>query len=154
MADTSKNPLVSLYALYQTDFQADYYEDPKFYSIYLSKWKKENNSYFKSFRLNFPKNKNITSSQNRTKYILLLTAIGFLALIGFYLYGKKERNINKLSVQERKIFGLLRKGMSNKEISAECNIELTTVKSHVGSIYSKLKIKSRKEVLNLKTKSL
>lgn len=43
-------------------------------------------------------------------------------------------------------------GLSNKEISAECNIELTTVKSHVGNIYSKLKIKSRKEALNMKLK--
>ena len=65
----------------------------------------------------------------------------------------QHQKIKQLSVQERKIFDLMRNGMSNKEIAAECNVELTTVKSHVGSIYSKLKIKSRKEAMNLNIKS-
>jgi DNA-binding NarL/FixJ family response regulator len=40
-------------------------------------------------------------------------------------------------------------GKSNKEISDELNIGLSTVKSHVNRIYSKLEIKSRKDILNL-----
>jgi DNA-binding CsgD family transcriptional regulator len=152
VADTSKNPLVSLYAIYQTDFQHDYYEDPTFYDSYLSKWENENSTYFESFRLKFPNTNSINSNQNYLKYILLFTFIGAIILIGTFLYRKKGSNIKDLSIQERKIFDLVRQGMSNKEISAECNIELSTVKSHVGNIYSKLKIKSRKEAHNLKLK--
>jgi DNA-binding CsgD family transcriptional regulator len=152
VADTCKNPLVSLYALYQTDFQANYYEDPNFYNSYLSKWKNENSSYFKSFRSKFPAAQNTPPTQNFLKYILFFTSIGAIILIGVFVYKKRGSNIKNLSIQERKIFDLVRQGMSNKEISAECNIELTTVKSHVSNIYSKLKIKSRKEAINVKIK--
>ena len=149
VADTCKNPLISLYAIYQTDFQSDYLENPMFYTEYLSKWKNENNSYFKSIRQKLPITKNKTS----TKYSILLVSAGCIFLISILVYfNNKNQKIKKLSVQERKIFDLIRTGMSNKEIAAECNIELTTVKSHVRSIYSKLKIKSRKEAFNIKTR--
>jgi len=62
--------------------------------------------------------------------------------------GKNNNLIKSLSVQERKIFTLLKDGKSNKEISEEFNIGLSTVKSHVNNIYSKLNIKSRKEGMN------
>lgn len=152
VADTSKNPLVSLYALYQTDFQPDFYDDPTFYNSFLSKWENENSTYFESFRLKFPTTNTLPSNQNYLKYILFFTSIGALILIGVFVYRKRGSNIKKLSIQERKIFDLVRQGMSNKEISAKCNIELSTVKSHVSNIYSKLKIKSRKEAHNLKLK--
>ena len=56
--------------------------------------------------------------------------------------------IQDLTVQERNIFALLQLGKSNKEISDELNISLSTVKSHVNNIFSKMNIKSRKEILN------
>ncbi len=155
VADTCSNPLVSLYAIYQTDFQSDYPENPKFYEIYLSKWENENSSYFKSFRQKFPITNNGFTNNKSAKYIVFLVSLAGILLISVFIYlKKKNQKIKHLSVQERKIFDLIRNGLSNKEISAECNIELTTVKSHVGSIYSKLKIKSRKEAINLKVKSL
>lgn len=151
IADTCNNPLVSLYAIYQTDFQADYLEDPKFYEDYLSKWKSENSLYFNSFRQKFPTYSGSFINRKSIKYIIFLAAIVCVLSIGVLIYFKrKNQNIKKLSIQERKIFDLIRNGLSNKEISAECNIELTTVKSHVSSIYSKLKIKSRKEAVNFK----
>jgi len=155
VADTCSNPLVSLYAIYQTDFQSDYLESSKFYEIYLSKWENENSSYFKSFRQKFPIVKNSSTNNKSTKYIIFLVSmVGVLLIFILIYFRNKNEKIKQLSVQERKIFDLIRNGLSNKEISAECNIELTTVKSHVGSIYSKLKIKSRKEAMNLKIKSL
>jgi len=48
-----------------------------------------------------------------------------------------------------KIFVLLRQGKSNKEIAQECSVSVSTVKSHVNSIYSKLDIRSRKEVMDI-----
>jgi DNA-binding NarL/FixJ family response regulator len=51
-------------------------------------------------------------------------------------------------VQERKVFGLLKEGRSNKEISELCGISLSTVKSHVNSIYAKLGVSSRTGVMD------
>jgi len=153
VADTCHNPLVSLYAIYQTDFQSDYLKNPQFYENYISKWEDENSSYFKSFRQKFPIVNNGWTKNNNVKYIILfLSVVGILLFSAFIYTKKKHLNFKKLSVQERRIFNLILSGLSNKEISAECNIELTTVKSHIGNIYSKLKVKSRKEAINLKIK--
>ncbi|WP_281612680.1 helix-turn-helix transcriptional regulator [Flammeovirga sp. SubArs3] len=150
VADSCKHPLISLYAIYQTDFQKDYLVNPIFYKDYLSKWENENNSYFNSFRQKFPNNEYGYTIGSKKHLIFLVSAVCFL-LVGGLIYSKrKNHNIKQLSIQERKIFDLLRNGLSNKEISAECNIELTTVKSHISSIYSKLKIKSRKEAMDFK----
>ena len=69
--------------------------------------------------------------------------------LAFIIYRKKETvsSIAELSVQERKIYKLLEEGLSNKEISEAHNIGVNTVKSHVSSILSKLKMKSRKEIM-------
>ncbi|WP_452222163.1 helix-turn-helix domain-containing protein [Lacinutrix salivirga] len=155
VADTCSNPLVSLYAIYKTDFQSDLQDNKLFYDRYLTKWKTQNDMYFNAFTQNFS-NDTIKFNSNE-KYNVWFWPIAFivfaLALVVFLIIRKRTKsNINELSVKEREIFGLLQQGMSNKEIAAECNIELTTVKSHIGSIYTKLKIKSRKEALNIKTK--
>lgn len=155
VADTCNNPLVSLYAIYQTDFQADYLENPEFYQSLLLKWKNENSSYFSSFQQKFPAENRPLFTVNNTKYfVFVVSFIGLLAISVLLYFKKKSQKVEQLSIQERKIFDLIRNGLSNKEISAECNIELTTVKSHVSSIYAKLQLKSRKDAINFKTKSL
>jgi DNA-binding CsgD family transcriptional regulator len=60
----------------------------------------------------------------------------------------KSELIDSLSIQEKKVFELLKTGASNKEISQELNIEVSTVKSHVHKIFSRLGINSRKEIVN------
>ncbi|SMG49265.1 regulatory protein, luxR family [Marivirga sericea] len=155
VADTCNNPLVSLYAIYQTDFQSDYLENPKYYQSFLLKWKNENSSYFSSFQQKFPAENHPLFTVNNTKYfVFVVSFIGLLAISVLLYFKKKSQKVEQLSIQERKIFDLIRNGLSNKEISAECNIELTTVKSHVSSIYAKLQLKSRKDAINFKTKSL
>ncbi len=47
---------------------------------------------------------------------------------------------------------MLQEGKTNKEISEEHNIGVNTVKSHVSSILSKLKLKSRREVMKPSTR--
>lgn len=153
LADSCSNPLISLYAIYQTDFQSDYQTQTPYFQNYLSKWKNEDSPYFDSFREKFPLSPPPSTKTNILNVISLFAlALGLIAIAGWIYFKKKAGKIKQLSVQERKIFELIRKGMSNKEISAECNIELTTVKSHVGNIYSKLNIKSRKEAIHLKVK--
>lgn len=153
VADTCQNPLVSLYALYQIAFLIDDHHDPAFYDAYFSKRQDEQSTYFKSLRSKFPPTPGATPLRNfQLRYILLFMGFGAVVFIGFYVYRRRNQSIDKLSVQERKVFELIRNGLSNKEISAECNIELTTVKSHVSRIYTKLNIKSRREAMNLKVK--
>ncbi|SNZ00869.1 response regulator transcription factor [Flagellimonas pacifica] len=53
----------------------------------------------------------------------------------------------KLSKQEQNVKVLILQGKSNKEIANELFISLSTVKTHITNIYSKLNIASRKELL-------
>jgi DNA-binding CsgD family transcriptional regulator len=136
-----------LYAVYQTEFQEDYYKDPAFYKAYLSKWRNNNSPYFHSFKQQIP-------IPEKPKWYILLVFLLLALFISAAIFVRegRSRKINSLSIQERRIFELLQKGASNQEISDEYNIELSTVKSHISSIFSKLHIKSRKEAINLKVK--
>jgi len=147
IADTCKNPLVSLYALYQTDFLADFRKNTAFYKEYLSKWENNKSPYFKSFRRQLP-----LSERPKWPYVLIFFFIGAFISVTILVRNRKGRKIKKLSVQERRIFELLQKGAINQEISDAYHIELSTVKSHVSNIFSKLNIKSRKEAINIKMK--
>jgi DNA-binding CsgD family transcriptional regulator len=149
-ADTCSNPLVSLYALYKSKFEKNYSVNQQFYKNFLTKWKKEHSSYFIEFRKKIPQ-----SDGFGAKLVFLLCGVfliaGFLAYIFYFRLSKKDDNpLRDLSVQERKIFALIMEGKSNKEISDILAIGLSTVKSHVNNIYSKLGINSRKDALNLK----
>jgi len=145
IADTSTNPLVSMYAIYKSDFEADFAKNKEFYETFSNKWARKDNIYFKNFNEKVSEKQN---SNNYYSYILLgiiCIVIGFLT--GKYSNNKKD-NFQDLSVQERKVFRMLKKGASNKEISEEFNIGISTVKSHVSSILSKMNAKSRKELMH------
>ena len=148
-ADTSSNLLVSLYAIYKSNFESNYSSNKNFYESYSKKWKNQDNTYFKSFSEQLPNNRKPIKTDQLTWIILVL----LFSITGFFLgklYLKRNRRLEKLSVQERKVYELLQKGATNQEISSQLNIGLSTAKSHVSSIYSKLKVKSRKDILNMK----
>ncbi len=52
-----------------------------------------------------------------------------------------------LTAREMEIFQLVAKGMSNKQIAQQLNLNLRTVKGHFVSIFSKLNVRSRTEAL-------
>ena len=52
-----------------------------------------------------------------------------------------------LSVRERQVLELLSNGLSNKEISNELNISISTTKTHISRIFKRLGITSRRELL-------
>lgn len=148
IADTSNSFLVSLYAIYKSKFESNYASNLEFYNSYIKKWKNQNNTYYKSFKKQLP-----IKTMNSSVVILGIILAFILVIIGFFIGKfelKKNKDFEKLSIQERKIFELLRHGATNQEISNQCNIEISTVKSHVSSIYTKLNIKSRKEIMNIK----
>jgi DNA-binding CsgD family transcriptional regulator len=151
-ADTCSHPIVSLYALYQSKFESKYSENQQFYKDYLEEREHQGSSYFKAFRESLP------LRPEREWLVRIIIAIAFfgLGILVTHLAGKQRQKhhnpVKNLTVQERKVYALLREGKSNKEISEEFNIGLSTVKSHANSIYSKLKVKSRKELMNLENK--
>jgi DNA-binding CsgD family transcriptional regulator len=148
-ADTGSNPLVSLFAIYKSNFEKNYPVNQQYYNNFLTKWKKERSSYFIEFRKKISQSGNVSSIKPFLIYGLFLV-IGIAVCFAYFKLSKKDQNpLRELSVQERKIFAMIMEGKSNKEISEGLNIGLSTVKSHINSIYSKLGIKSRKDVLNL-----
>lgn len=146
IADTSNTFLVSLYAIYCSNYQSNFASNISFYKAYLKKWKNIKSPYYKSFKQKIP------TKTNFSKYlVLIIICMGLLVV--YILYKNKNSKFNKLkklSIQERNIFEMLQKGASNQDISDAFNIGISTVKSHVSSIYSKLNIKSRKEIINIK----
>ncbi|AXT21261.1 winged helix-turn-helix transcriptional regulator [Flavobacteriaceae bacterium AU392] len=151
IAEKNQNPLVALYAIYKSDIDDSNIEDQQFIKTFDDKWHSEDNPYFNAYR-------NTYTMQSSNNYYLVFLSIGaFLLIMGYvfiYVFKKKKSSNNKkqlqsLSIQERKILGLIQQGLSNKEISDECHIELSTVKTHVSNIYSKLNIKSRKDAMGI-----
>lgn len=52
-----------------------------------------------------------------------------------------------LTTKELEILAFLARGSLNKEISAQTNISLNTVKKHTTSIYKKLQVRNRSEAI-------
>jgi len=102
------------------------------------------------------------SSPSITTYLSWLIGILVLCIIGLLLYIWKSQNrsisaaktdtisiqnrLDLLSKKEQEVFQLMLTNQSNKEIAAALFIELSTVKTHVGKIYKKLGVNSRKEL--------
>jgi DNA-binding NarL/FixJ family response regulator len=63
--------------------------------------------------------------------------------------GRKEElqaRLRQLSRREIEVLELLHTRQTNKEIAAKLNIELSTLKTHINSIYKKLGISKRAEL--------
>ncbi len=75
-----------------------------------------------------------------------------IVLISFIFISKKRRNTHSpsLSKQEQIVKHLIQSGKSNKEIANELFVSISTVKTHISNIYSKLNISNRQELLSKK----
>jgi len=147
VADTSNIFLVSLFAIYKSNFNSNDTSNMDFYKSYFKKWRNLDNEYLISLKHQLPiKNK----THSLSIYIILVLILSFVSYSFIRIGLRKTTNIKNLSIQERKIFELLQEGASNQEISNHFNIGLSTVKTHVSNIYSKLKVKSRKDIINMK----
>lgn len=76
--------------------------------------------------------------------VLILSAI-----FGYFLMHKLPSLKNKrekLTQQETKVYNLLTKAYSNKEIASELNVSVSTIKTHINNIYKKKGISSRTEL--------
>jgi len=84
-------------------------------------------------------------------YYLSLVALVFL-ITGLLINSISARDKNHIRRQtdlltnkEMQILGLIAKGKTNKEIASAQFIEVSTVKTHINNIYSKLSIHNRRE---------
>ncbi len=162
MADTSSSMIIKLLALHLME-QSSGRPDLELMEKTNGQLQISDSSdpYFETFekKLAFLRFQSNASPNSDTPWIPWLVVI--LILIPTVLLLLKRRKLpeehldkpdktllQSLSVQEKRVFELLRKGASNKEISTELNIEVSTVKSHVYKIFTRLGVKSRKEIVN------
>ena len=93
------------------------------------------------------------------KFDYYLTAVAVLFLIaGFVISKYKQPVANEdndhnllatLTIKEFAILKMIADGKSNKEIAAANFVELSTVKTHINNIYTKLGVSSRKEAMKV-----
>lgn len=53
-----------------------------------------------------------------------------------------------LTAREKEVIEIISKGRLEKEVAADLNISLKTVKAHISNIYNKLQVRTRVEALN------
>ncbi|NLI90630.1 MAG: response regulator transcription factor [Peptococcaceae bacterium] len=65
--------------------------------------------------------------------------------LGFLLFERlvKKNSTDDLTAREKKIYQMMRKGYTNKEIAKQLSISTNTARNHVSSIMRKLNISSR-----------
>ena len=149
MADSSQHPLIALYALNASNFAEHFPENQSYYRRFLRKWKHERSDYFLSFRNQINPDRSILGQVIIVGAVLLLL---ITIIFGSYLWKNKEGTgspYSELTIQERRVFDMLKEGRSNKEIAEAFSVSVSTVKSHVNSIFSKLGVNSRREIMDL-----
>ncbi|MEM9921300.1 MAG: helix-turn-helix transcriptional regulator [Bacteroidota bacterium] len=164
MVDTASNTIMRLLALHiiQERYAAINHLDlmERIYADLADS--SADNPYFNAFanQLQFQRfQANNQSPSGQSTFQWLVPLVLLVLLIGGYLWwtstkrGAVEKTdptqlVQTLSKQEKRVLNLLKKGKTNKEISSELHIEVSTVKSHLHKIYSRLGVKSRKEIIN------
>ncbi|WP_298868440.1 response regulator transcription factor [Flagellimonas sp. 389] len=90
--------------------------------------------------------------QSRWINLGLFVIVLIFGYITFRVKRKKQTVvIPDLSKQETTIQNLILQGKTNKEIAGELFISLSTVKTHITNIYSKLNVSNRRELLQKST---
>lgn len=104
------------------------------------------------------KNKQATVSQKNFPWMPIIIIITLISLSfnGYLLVSKKRQlkaspaeSKSQLTPQEQKVLELLLSDYSNKAIATSLFVSLSTVKTHINSIYKKLNVRSREEAKTL-----
>ncbi len=161
-------PLIELYAfqLYSSEnslLRESYLESLKETSYYdnLShtlSLQYPNSTYYKNYLTDLKKDIHLLSLNPSSSLNLLtwLLALGFIISIVLNISQFKKLKQHRknttidykktLTKQECKVFELMNKQHSNKEIAEQLFVSLSTIKTHINNIYSKLSIHSRKDI--------
>lgn len=160
--DTCTSTMASLAAVVNTDMDKYHQSNSAFYSSFLDRIENElpDNTYTQDYIRKVNYYQPIESKSNWKN--ILLGIFGLTSLILFIynfslrnkisqLTDKKKQSteLYQLTKKEREILGLITEGKSNKEIASSLFIELSTVKTHINKIYSKLSISERNDAIRL-----
>jgi len=149
MADSCKHPLTSLYALFSSNYKEHFPENPAYYRRYFRNWSHEKSEYYLAFRHQL----DLGRSRVHPGFVAGLGLLLVIMLVsGAFIWRRKNRNSSPyadLTIQERRVFDMLKEGRSNKEIAEAFSVSVSTVKSHVNSIFSKLGVNSRRDIMDL-----
>jgi len=158
-ADTCQSTIASLAAVVNTDFDRYFDTNTAFYLSFEDRIKSDLtansyvNDYHKKIKYYLPESEGESSWKN---ILIGLLSLSTFLLIGYTLYLRKtvrnqasrtkksREKLDQLTQKETEIFNLIVSGKSNKDIANELFIELSTVKTHINKIYSKLDISDRK----------
>lgn len=122
----------------------DYYSETSYYNQYFDEISRLSVSLYKQKMFVY----------KRISYTLgVLSLLLITTVVLLYLNIKKVRstvNLAKESIltkQERIVVELITSGKTNKEIADQLFISLSTVKTHIGNIHSKLNVSNREELI-------
>ncbi|RDY58853.1 response regulator transcription factor [Flagellimonas nanhaiensis] len=106
--------------------------------------------FFLEKRLAYLVNHDLETQLQESKWINYVL-LGVLLLLGTLLVfrerSRSKLTVSTLSKQEKTVTELILEGKSNKEIANELFISVSTVKTHITNIYSKLNVGNRQELL-------
>ena len=167
-ADTCSSPMVALAAVNHTDFDEYFDQDQLFYTNFGKRLQLElPNSIYTSNYLRKIRYYSNSDAPYLPIWVYFLFATCLILISGLLLKvrrlqtqlkqkGQKTAQLQntqeiiekRLTKKEKEILELMLDDKSNKEIATSLFIELSTVKTHINKIYSKLEVKNRQELLN------
>lgn len=173
--DTCQSAIVSLAAINNTDFDEYFDQDQFFYENFGERLHRElpHSVYTANYlrKLRYYANEDKMAIPNRywaliaLFVLLLIIAATWISYLHRKLAELESKNNAALSVQpsaltllelltqkETEILQLIGQGKSNKEIASTLYVELSTVKTHINKIYTKLKVKNRREAAQIALK--
>ncbi|MEM6894172.1 MAG: LuxR C-terminal-related transcriptional regulator [Bacteroidota bacterium] len=93
----------------------------------------------------------LAESQTTNRWLLIIVVLLSILILGLGFNFRKKQS-PQLSKQEQIIQNLILSGKTNKEIATELFISLSTVKTHITNIYSKLNVSGRAELFQKKNR--
>ncbi len=155
-------PLAEIYSfnLYtdENSFSRPYYisdlKESDYYTNLLERMQNTypNSSYTQQFENELRRDQLIFEKDKLSPTIIgLIILLSLSVLVNIFFINKNKKKKSKidyktvLSPQELKVFELM-EGFSNKEIADQLFISISTVKTHINNIYSKLSISSRNDL--------
>ncbi len=164
-SDTCGHTLVALAAVNNMDFDSFFEKNRDFYLAFQDRVNRDlpKTAYAQDFnrKMSYYSGLDQQREGGFWKYLSGFLAV-LLALMSFLWWKAKNTVVHatvvtelspidpkdKLTKKELEILTFIQKGNSNKEIASALFIEVSTVKSHINKIYSKLEVSSRSELLN------
>lgn len=105
-------------------------------------------------KLAYLSNAGLERKLQQSQWIIGSLLVVCALLLVLVMRSKRQRHelaLSQLSKQEKTIRNLILQGKTNKEIASELFISLSTVKTHITNIYSKLNVTNRGELLQKST---